>query len=54
VRSTGNAILAPMRRQLDVGSVLTRVYYDLREIEAEDRAAQAAAAEHQAPPAPAI
>ena len=42
-----------MRRQLDVGSVLTRVYYDLREIEAEDRAAQAVAAEHQAP-APAI
>ena len=31
------------------------MYYDLREIEAEDRAAQAAAAEHQAPPpAPAI
>ena len=26
------------------------MYYDLREIEAEDRAAQAAAAEHQAPP----
>jgi hypothetical protein len=26
VRSTGNAILAPMRRQLDVGSVLTRVF----------------------------
>ena len=28
--------------------------YDLREIEAEDRAAQGAAAEHRAPPAPAI
>jgi len=30
------------------------MYYDLREIEAEDRAAQAAAAEHQARPALAI
>jgi hypothetical protein len=29
------------------------MYFDLREIEADDRAAQAAAAEHRVPPAPA-